>query len=289
MFDAVYDNIRDLPDDSRVIRDSILDITDHLDESGNLHWKVPQGEWLILRFGHTHTGIHLQATNPQNKGLGMNHLSGEAAQKHFEEIGLKMVADIEAAGGNSFKYFYLDSWEVRIANWTPGFRREFQIRRGYDMTPYLPVLAGRIVDNREISNRFLHDYRQTIGDCIADNYYGQFRDQSHQHGLQFRAEMATTPIPVDMLKCLGRCDVPFGEFWTETDLEKGRVESGPTHSMETTVQSRCNTLVACRKKSVTDKSHQPLAKSPDWRSVFTSGTKIYLYKYCQVYKNITPT
>jgi hypothetical protein len=37
--------------------------------------------------------------------------------------------------------------------------------------------------------------------------------------------MATTPIPVDMLKCLGRCDVPFGEFWTETDLEKGRVET----------------------------------------------------------------
>jgi len=224
VFDAVYDNIKDLPDESAVMKESILDITDRLDEKGILYWKVPQGEWLILRFGHTYTGIHLQATNPQNKGLGMNHLSSEAAQKHFKEIGLKMVADVEATGGNSFKYFYLDSWEVRIANWTPGFRQEFQIRRGYDMTPYLPVLAGRIVDNREISNRFLHDYRQTIGDCIADNYYGKFQDQSRQHGLQFRAEMATTPIPVDMLKCLGRCDVPFGEFWTETDLEKGRVE-----------------------------------------------------------------
>ena len=36
--------------------------------------------------------------------------------------------------------------------------------------------------------------------------------------------MATTPIPADMLKCLGRCDVPFGEFWMETDLSQGRVE-----------------------------------------------------------------
>ena len=149
-FDAVYDNIHDLPDESPVMKESILDITDRLDEKGNLHWNVPQGEWLILRFGHTYTGIHLQATNPQNKGLGMNHLSSKAAQIHFEEIGLKMVADVEATGGNSLKYFYLDSWEVRIANWTPGFRQEFQIRRGYDMTPYLPVLAGRIVDNREI-------------------------------------------------------------------------------------------------------------------------------------------
>jgi hypothetical protein len=113
---------------------------------------------------------------------------------------------------------------VRIANWTAGFRQEFINRRGYDMTPYLPVLAGYIVDNRKISNRFLHDYRQTIGDCIADNYYGQFQNLSHQNGLAYHAEMATTPIPVDMLKCLGRTDIPFGEFWTETDLGTGRIE-----------------------------------------------------------------
>jgi hypothetical protein len=154
----------------------------------------------------------------------MNHLSTKAAGKHFEEIGNLMVEDISKVDGQSLNYFYLDSWEVRIANWTEGFKEEFFNRRGYDMTPYLPILAGYIIDNREISNRFLHDYRQTIGDCIADNYYGEFRKLSHQNGREYNAEMATTPIPVDMLKCLGRTDAPFGEFWTETDLDKGRIE-----------------------------------------------------------------
>ena len=33
--------------------------------------------------------------------------------------------------------------------------------RGYDMTPYLPVLRGYIVGRAEISERVLHDYRKT--------------------------------------------------------------------------------------------------------------------------------
>ncbi len=199
-------------------------VSGFLDAKGMLNWQVPVGKWMILRFGHTHTGIRLQATNPHNEGLAMDHLSREAAGRHFEEIAKKMLEDKRAVNGKNPVYFYLDSWEVRIANWTPDFREEFQRRKGYDMTPYLPVLAGMIVDNRDISNRFLHDYRMTIGDCIADNYYGTFSDLSHQYGMQYRAEMATTPLPVDMLKCLGRVDLPFGEFWTETDLPDGRNE-----------------------------------------------------------------
>ena len=223
-FGMVYQNTEDIAGEPQIAKNSIINVTDALDESGMLNWQVPKGKWLLLRFGHTHTGVRLQATNPNNQGLAMNHLSKDAARRHFDEIALKVLDDIETVNGQNPVYFFLDSWEVRIANWTPEFRQEFQQRRGYDMTPYLPVLAGMIVDNREISNRFLHDYRMTIGDCIADNYYGAFTELSHQHGMQYRAEMATTPLPIDMLKCLGRVDQPFGEFWTETDLPEGRIE-----------------------------------------------------------------
>ena len=222
VFNTVYEDTVDVQDELTISRNSVVDLSGSLDDRGMLHWEIPKGRWMILRFGHTHTGIRLQATNPHNEGLAMNHLSREAATRHFDEIARKMLVDKQAVNGKNPAYFYLDSWEVRIANWTPGFRQIFKERRGYDMTPFLPVLAGMIVDNRDISNRFLHDYRMTIGDCIADNYYGTFSALSHENGMQYRAEMATTPIPVDMLKCLGRVDVPFGEFWTETDLPEGR-------------------------------------------------------------------
>ncbi len=223
-FGMVYESIEDIPGEPQINKKSIINVSNFPDESGMLNWQVPKGKWMILRFGHTHTGIRLQATNPNNQGLAMNHLSKEAARRHFDEIAMKMLDDIKSINGQNPVYFYLDSWEVRIANWTSEFRQEFQDRRGYDMTPYLPVLAGMIVDNRDISNRFLHDYRMTIGDCIADNYYGAFAELSHENGMQYRAEMATTPLPIDMLKCLGRVDLPFGEFWTETDLPDGRNE-----------------------------------------------------------------
>ena len=224
LFDIVYDNIPDIQGEPYIDRKSIYKITNRINRDGYLNWTVPKGKWLILRFGHTYTGVMLQATNPHNRGLAMDHLSAKAASRHFAEIGEDIIKNAAEVDRKSLKYLYLDSWEVRIANWTTGFLNEFRTRRGYDMTPYLPILAGRIVENRDISNRFLHDYRKTIGDLIADNYYGQFRYLCHKHGLEFHAEMSTTPIPVDMLKCLGRCDVPVGEFWAETDLKQGRFQ-----------------------------------------------------------------
>ena len=45
---------------------------------------------------------------------------------------------------------------------------EFAKRRGYDMQPWLPVLAGRVVESAEASDRFLWDFRKTLGDLIAE-------------------------------------------------------------------------------------------------------------------------
>ena len=38
------------------------------------------------------------------------------------------------------------------------------LRRGYDPTPYLPALTGRIVGDAETSDRFLWDFRRTLAD-----------------------------------------------------------------------------------------------------------------------------
>jgi alpha-L-rhamnosidase len=43
-------------------------------------------------------------------------------------------------------------------------REDFQRLRGYDLLPYMPVLTGQVVDSLEISQRFLWDFRGTIGD-----------------------------------------------------------------------------------------------------------------------------
>lgn len=102
-------------------------------------------------------------------------------------------------------------------NWTPGFRDEFRERRGYDLTPFLPVTAGKIVDNRDVTNRFLADFRKTIGDCIVENHYGVMKQLAHRHGMAIHPESGGPHgAPIDSLRCLGLSDIPMSEFWARS-------------------------------------------------------------------------
>jgi hypothetical protein len=93
------------------------------------------------------------------------------------------------------------------------------------MTPYLAVLAGKIVDNRDVCNRFLADVRRTIGDCIADNHYARFAELAHGYGLKIHPESGGPhSAPIDALRCLGRNDIPMGEFWARSQTHRIRDE-----------------------------------------------------------------
>ena len=76
-------------------------------------------------------------------------------------------------GKRGLRYVITDSWEAGVQNWTDNMFAEFAKRRGYDLHPWLPVLAGRVVESAEASDRFLWDFRKTIGDLTAENHYDQ--------------------------------------------------------------------------------------------------------------------
>ena len=49
---------------------NIINLTGKLDSEGNLNWKAPAGNWVIVRIGHTSTG-QTNATGGAGKGIGM--------------------------------------------------------------------------------------------------------------------------------------------------------------------------------------------------------------------------
>ncbi len=125
----------------------------------------------------------------------------------------KLLEDQAAIGGKALTMTHIDSWEVGSQNWTPGFREEFQKRYGYDLLPYLPLLTGRAVESREVSERFLWDLRRLVADLLLENYAGHMQEISHQHGLTLSIE-AYGGGPLDEVAYGGRADVPMSEFWT---------------------------------------------------------------------------
>jgi len=197
-----------IPDPSKVIN-----LTDFTDQEGRLTWDVPAGEWQIMRFLCSNTGQRLECPSPKSDGLVIDHLNSAAAEKHFSYILKRLMTGRPSLG--ALKFFMLDSYEVwEATDWTPDFIDQFESRYGYDPTPYLPVLAGWQVADKNITARFLYDWSKTVGDLIVQGHFIKARHILNEHGLSLLAEAGHGgSARVDPLKALGAADIPMGEFW----------------------------------------------------------------------------
>lgn len=197
-----------IPDREVIQKEEVLDLSPLLDTDGSLEWDPPEGNWIIYRFGYRATGRNLAGV------YYIDHLSSEVFEKHWENTVGLLLSEMSPEERMAFKYVECDSWEAGNPNWTKSFPDEFKQRRGYDLRPLLPVLAGRILSNDEESKRIRRDYRLTIGDLIADNHYGKQQEVAHAHGLESYAEAAGPhQFQADVIKCVARCDMAMGEFW----------------------------------------------------------------------------
>jgi len=193
----------------------VVDLTGKLATDGRLTWDVPAGDWQVLRFGYT-IGDHAYVSTSSDGwgGFALDVYSAKAFQNYWDRIIEPLIQDAGPLAGTTLKYLHTDSWEIELANWTPTLREEFHQRHGYELLSWLPVLAGRIVNSRAESDRFLNDYRQTLGDLAIDNHYRLFRDNAHKHGLGIHPESGGPhAVPIDAQRCLGWDDVPMSEFW----------------------------------------------------------------------------
>lgn len=199
----------------------LIDLTDKLDASGRLHWRVPEGTYTIVRLGYGLLGAKTSCMSPNTQGYEIDFFNADAYDLQWNNTAAKMIADAGPLTGTTFRHVHEDSYEVHGAwpefwqqNWTPKFLEEFTARRGYDPTKYLPVLAGYIIDSREISNRFLWDYRRTISDLFTDRHFRRMQEHASRAGLGIHPESAGPFWPcIDALSHLGLSDIPMGEFW----------------------------------------------------------------------------
>ena len=202
-----------VPDSLCVPVGKIIDITDKLSADGRLNWQVPAGKWTILRIGHTSTG-HTNATGGAGAGLECDKFNPEAAKVQFDNwFGEAIKEAGPELAKRVLKIFHVDSWECGSQNWSPVFAAEFKKRRGYDLLPYLPVMAGVPVQSAEVSEKVLSDVRQTIAELVADNFFGAMAKLAHAQGCSFSAESVAPVMTSDGMLHFSKVDIPMGEFW----------------------------------------------------------------------------
>lgn len=202
---------------------TVTDISKYMAPDGTLTWKVPAGNWIILRTGMTPTGTVNSPAPPEATGYEVDKMSRKHVEKHFDNYLGEILKRIPAADRKCFKVVVEDSYETGGQNFTDDFIAAFKQKYGYDPVPYFPVYRGMVVNSEMASDRFLWDMRRMVADKVAYDYVGGLRDVSHKNGLTTWLEnYGHWGFPSEFLMYGGQSDEIGGEFWSEGDL--GNIE-----------------------------------------------------------------
>ncbi|MEA1877311.1 MAG: glycosyl hydrolase, partial [Bacteroidota bacterium] len=196
-------------------QEDIMNISQYMDDAGQVLWNAPKGNWTLIRMGVRVTGAGTRPAPQPALGLESNKLDTADFATHlsnFTDILLEKTAPRKEGVG--WTGFHMDSWESGSQNWTDGIVEEFKQRRGYNPVPYFLAYTGRAVESVEITERFLWDLRRTCQDLVLENHAEFGKAYAHKNGLELTIE------PYDMNPAgdldLGFvADVIMAEFWSK--------------------------------------------------------------------------
>jgi hypothetical protein len=199
----------------------VVDLTGNVGPDGVLRWDAPPGSWQVLRFGASLTGQTNGPAPPDATGLEVDKLDAAKVRGYLRTY-------LELFDGVSLDALLSDSIEAGPQNHTDRLRERFAELRGYDLVPWLPALAGLVVGDARRTDAFLWDFRRTIAELLAAEYYGTLAQEAHDRGLVYYAEALEDRRPQlgDDLAMRSHADVPMGAMWL-FDAGSGRPE--PTY------------------------------------------------------------
>jgi hypothetical protein len=203
---------------------TLTDITSEV-SGGVLTWTAPAGgSWVIIASWSRGTGmIERQAyyegyfydfTVPQSYVVDHFGAAGGNAITAWWERDLltpEIRSLLQAAGGN----FFEDSLEfLTELHWTPEMLAEFSSRRGYALTPYLPLVQGQSAavyqfEDATVGTRIRWDYFQTLSDLYLDNHITLLDNWARTFGMRLRDQPYGAPL--DSALAAARTGVPEGE------------------------------------------------------------------------------
>ena len=140
---------------------------------GTLDWQAPEGRWTVCVLATPPPAFPTIRRPRKAPATKSTKWIRPAVDRAFNNALGRVMKEAGPLKGTAFTSILTDSWEAGQQNWCIDFPAQFQKRRGYDMTPYLPVLAGRVVGSQAESEAFLIHFRRTCGDLIAENYFGE--------------------------------------------------------------------------------------------------------------------
>lgn len=199
---------------SALVSGEVLDLSDKMDTDGRLKWNAPEGNWVILRMGMIPMGTQNAPSSPESRGLEVDKMNKVHVDSMFDGMVGEFLRRTPTEDRKALKYVIADSYETGPQNWTDGFLERFEDRYDYSPERFMPVLSGRIVDNPDVSDRFLWDMRRLIVEGVAYDYVGGLREICNEKELTLWLEnYGHWGFPSEFLLYGSQTNQVGGEFW----------------------------------------------------------------------------
>ncbi len=201
---------------------NVVDVTRYV-KDGVLTWRAPEGRWRIYRIGYGLTGKTNHPASLEATGLEVDKLDPEAIRTYYKNyLNTYLDASQGMVGKKGIRYILTDSYEAGPQTWTARMKEEFLRRRGYDLTPWMPALLGLVVNSAEETDRFLFDWRMTIGEMMAEYHYDMLNDILKEYGLKRYSESheAWRANMTDGMDCKRTADIPMSAIWMRYNQKK---------------------------------------------------------------------
>ncbi|MFZ1288794.1 MAG: glycosyl hydrolase [Melioribacteraceae bacterium] len=184
-----------------------IDLTNRVDEEGNLNWTATRGNWKIYAVFQGWHGKMVERAGKGGEGNVIDHFS-EIAANNFLNFFDSAATDFDISG---IRAFFNDSYEVDDAqgeaDWTPLLFEEFEKLRGYNLKHYLPALFGN--DSEENNKRVICDYRETISDLLLERFTKVWLNWSRKYNSQIRNQAHGSPA--NIIDLYDASDIPETE------------------------------------------------------------------------------
>jgi hypothetical protein len=204
---------------SAIAKQDVIDLTGKMKPDGMLDWTPPAGRWVVLRIGYSLLGVTNHPAPEEATGLEVDKFNHAYVKDYLDTyLGTYAQATKGLIGKHGLTAVTNDSWEDGSQNWTDDMLAQFQKRRGYDPHLWLPVLTGRVVESAAASDRFLWDFRETLGDLVAEAHYDEIDSLLKQRGLTHYNESHESGrvFVGDGMAAKRNADVPMGAMWTQS-------------------------------------------------------------------------
>lgn len=156
-----------------------------------------------LFFISSRTGMTVRRPAVGAEGFVLDHYDQSAIENHLHAVGDRLM---QAFADHPPYALFSDSLEDERSDWTPDLRREFQRRRGYDLTPHLPALVG---DAGPDTSAVRHDWGKTLTELANEHYLQLLHEWAGKHHTLLRSQTYGEP-PVTLSSNQYE-DLPEGE------------------------------------------------------------------------------